>query len=158
VYSSSGLHRVLTYDPAGRLKFNLDLPPSSIAFRPQFSYVHPNHQAFNPPATRVRLNVPHFHGWSFDVTNRDGITLNDMITAISQAFNLPVHQPEYMSFHPRIQASGNAAFQARCQRLARPLAMKRLDFLFPNIWFVGLTRPEDGSNSWDIKLAHAIAP
>jgi hypothetical protein len=148
------MHPVLRYDPTGRMLFNIANPFTSLQFRPEFAPTVMNDVATSTPVTCLYLNLPGYPRWAIQILNPTGITVRDILTNIYQFLHINVCKEEFSSFPIPMQSSASSAFNARTSRDSseRSRGLKRVDFLSPRTFFLGLTLAVDG-HSWDIILS-----
>ena len=93
--------------------------------------------------------------WSIEVMNPRGITVNDVLLKIRELLNRSVASHEMRG---PSQAVAIDSFRARSRADPREHAqgVKRIDFLGPKIFFAGLSRARDGSDSWDLHFSKRV--
>ncbi|KAG1832484.1 hypothetical protein EV424DRAFT_1368930 [Suillus variegatus] len=115
--------------------------------------------ALQPNVSRMTITIPELPAWIIEVVNPHGITVNDVLLKIRETLNQGVTSHE-MQMHRPSHAVGAAieSFRARSRADQREhaLGVKRFDFLGPKVFFVGLTRARDGSDSWNIHLSQNV--
>ncbi|KAF9460159.1 hypothetical protein BDZ94DRAFT_1324241 [Collybia nuda] len=146
------VHPLLERDTSGRIQYNIAHHPSYIQFRTPVS--PQSEQAFYPPITRARIRVPGLPAWSFNAENPQGVTLLDVFNAIYANLHRPVGQSEFAKLPPPVQHTATAGHAARtaANRADFMQGVKRLDCLYPNSLFVGLSLSSDGSGAWNLSL------
>ena len=130
-----------------------------IRFRPCYSPSVMNEQALFPALNRMCITIPGIPVWVVDVRNPTTVTVSDVLGTLHAFFDASVDREEFLTFPPEIQRTSADAFNLRISQnpAARSYGMKRLDLIYPNVYFVGLTRAVNGSLRWDIHLAPAVA-
>jgi len=91
----------------------------------------------------MSVTIPKLPAWTIEVTNPHGITVNDVLLKIREMLNRSVasHEMQRPSHaDPREHAQG----------------VKGVDFLGPKVFFAGLTRARDGSDSWDLHFSQSV--
>ncbi|EIW78120.1 hypothetical protein CONPUDRAFT_138552 [Coniophora puteana RWD-64-598 SS2] len=151
------LHPLLSYDPSGRMMFDIRQDLRLLCLRPPFTPDQYREQAVGPASTRMAITVPNAPYWQIDVSNPQGVTVWDVLTRLSQVLSTTVNTQEAAALAAGIQAA-SASFNARCGSDSRVRAqgMKRFDFLGMKFFFVGLTRARDGSDRWEAHFAPRI--
>lgn len=91
------------------------------------------------------LTVPGI--WTFEAANPHGVTVADVISAISQHLcaRATGYEPEY---HARAGQPGVVRAYERRTAHARGDGLRRVDLLASHTRFAGLSRARDGSDSW----------
>lgn len=85
--------------------------------------------------------------------------MHDVLSRIFQEFQRAIPRQEFVMFTPQMQASTSHAFHTRTNGnpAEHRLGAKRVDFLGPKTFFVGLCRAAEGSDAWDVKFASTVA-
>ena len=140
--------------------FNMMNHLAHIRFRPCYPTSVMNEQALFPASNRMCITIPGIPVWVVDVRNPTTVvTVSDVLGTLHAFFDASVDREEFLTFPAEIQRTSADAFNRRISQnpAARPYGMKRLDLIYPNVFFVGLTRAVDGSLRWDIQLAPSVA-
>ncbi|KAF8208095.1 hypothetical protein K438DRAFT_1574893, partial [Mycena galopus ATCC 62051] len=95
--------------------------------------------------------------WYVDVTNAQGVTLLDVLQTLFDELNQPIVARDFWNDEMRLQDRDRlmCAFKEQCSINGREYAteiakgVKRVDFLGPDVIFVGLVRKKNGV--WEIK-------
>jgi hypothetical protein len=151
-------HPVLRHNPAGNLLFDITQPFMNLRFRPVFPQSVMAEQAIMSPSSSIYINFPGFPRWSLEVTSHTGVTVHDVLANLYELFHRRVGKDEFSAIPPHIQSSATSAFNARTARdpAERARGMKRMDFIFPRVFFVGFSMAADGRR-WDINLSQVVA-
>ncbi|ETW77727.1 hypothetical protein HETIRDRAFT_453867 [Heterobasidion irregulare TC 32-1] len=132
------LDQTLTYNTHSPYNFDVSYAPSGdlLALR---------QSALQPATARMVLTVPGI--WTFEAANPRGVTVADVISAISQHLcaRATGHEPEY---HSRAGQPDVVRAYARRTAHARGDGLRRVDLLMSHTRFAGLSRARDGSDSW----------
>lgn len=93
--------------------------------------------------------------WSIEVINPHGITVNDVLLKIRELLNRSVGSHEMRGPSHAVAID---SFWARSRADPREHAqgVKRIDFLGPKIFFAGLSKARDGSDSWDLHFSKRV--
>ncbi|KIK60946.1 hypothetical protein GYMLUDRAFT_598560 [Collybiopsis luxurians FD-317 M1] len=139
--AESAINPLLKYPP--KAVFNVTYSCSSIAFRDGLTS---NDVAVFPPVHSMVIVLSICHAKKFTVTSSspNGVTVHDILIAISKCmFSAP--QPyELSSLHPNIVARGKASQMAR-RRMNDTTGLRWLDFLGDCVYFGGLVKTPSGS-------------
>lgn len=168
------LHHLLTFWPSFYPGIDFDVSfPASTAIAPKHSAHTLLEPATNPPVTSMVIQhpklvwdivaTPHTPSSFFNGKHRPGrefVSVLDVLSAIYHTLRVPIDHSEYARIEPRAQTRVNAAYYARCDRIADPVArrtesergVRRVDFLTGMNLFEGLTGPRDG-NRWDLRVS-----
>ncbi|KAJ7662276.1 hypothetical protein B0H17DRAFT_1212059 [Mycena rosella] len=157
------LSRPLVYNASKpHIAFDMRRPPEETSFFGAFRPTHARDMAqpaVTPAATRMRL-VHSRLPWYVDVRRAQGITLYDILRALFDELNLPISGRDFWNeeLGRRERDSLTSAFKERCGLDGREHAkeemskgVKRVDFLGPEVIFVGLARR---NGMWEIKTAN----
>lgn len=141
------------------IMFNVMLDLAYVQLRPDCPPTRIWEFALQPKVSRMTITIPELPAWIIEVVNTHGITVNDVLLKIRETLNQGVTSHE-MQMHRPSHAVGAAieSFRARSRADQREhvLGVKRFDFLGPKVFFVGLTRARDGSDSWNIHLSQNV--
>ncbi|KAG1816083.1 uncharacterized protein BJ212DRAFT_1272293 [Suillus subaureus] len=153
----SFLHPLLSRGP--NIMFNITLDLARVQLRPDCPPARIWEFAVQPQVSRMTIIMSELPAWVIEVINPHGITVNDVLLKIRETLNRGVTSHEMQMHRP--SHAVNAAidsFRARTRADQREhaLGVKRLDFLGPKIFFVGLTRARDGSDSWNIHFSQNV--
>ncbi|KAG2129820.1 uncharacterized protein EDB93DRAFT_1234339 [Suillus bovinus] len=151
------LHPLLSRGP--NMMFNITLDLARVQLRPDCPPTRIWEFAVQPTVSRMTITIPEFPTWIIEVVNPHGITVNDVLLNIRETLNRSVTSHE-MQMHGPSHAASVAIDSFRARSRADPrehaLGVKRFDFLGPKIFFVGLTRARDGSDSWNIHFSQNV--
>ncbi|KAG1788837.1 uncharacterized protein HD556DRAFT_1275897 [Suillus plorans] len=151
------LHPLLSRGP--NIMFNVMLDLAYVQLRPDCPPTRIWEFALQPKVSRMTITIPELPAWIIEVVNPHGITVNDVLLKIRETLNQGVTSHE-MQMHRPSHAVGAAieSFRARSRADQREhaLGVKRFDFLGPKVFFVGLTRARDGSDSWNVHLSQNV--
>lgn len=113
--------------------------------------------AVKPPVSRMVITIPELPAWSIEVVNLRGVTVNNVLAMIREMLNRSVASHE-MQRSSRMVNAAMDSFRARSRADPRehPQGVKCVDFLGPKVFFAGLARARDGSDSWEIHFAQNI--
>ncbi|OAX34422.1 hypothetical protein K503DRAFT_444548 [Rhizopogon vinicolor AM-OR11-026] len=147
------LHPLLDCGP--NLMFNVARDLAYVRLRPDCSPTRLQEPAVHPSISHMTIAI--FETWSIEVMvmNPRGITVHDVLFRIREHLNRSVAAHE---MHGPLHAVAMHSFRARCRADPREHAqgVKRVDFLGPKVFFNGLTRARDGSDSWDLHFSHGV--
>jgi hypothetical protein len=117
-----------------------------------------NELASQPSITLVDLNFPAFPKWSLQVSNPMGVTVYDVLIKIYEMLHHRVGKDEFAAFPPQLQNNASSAFNFRVSRdpTEHVHGIKRIDVVYPNIFFVGLALAADGYR-WDVHLSTTVS-
>ncbi|KAG1751571.1 uncharacterized protein EDB91DRAFT_1106051 [Suillus paluster] len=151
------LHPLLSRGP--NMMFNVTRDLACVQLRPDCPPTRLREFAVQPPVYRMTITIPELPAWTIEVVNSHGITVNDVLFKIRETLNRGVASHE-MQMH-RLSHAVSAAidfFRARSRADPREHAqgVKRVDFLGPKVFFAGITRARDGSDSWDIYFSQNV--
>ncbi|KAG1890260.1 hypothetical protein F4604DRAFT_1709527 [Suillus subluteus] len=105
--------------------------------------------AVQPKVSRMTIIIAELPAWIIEVVNPHGITVNDVLLKIRETLNRgPSHAVN--------AAIDSFRARSRADQREHALGVKRLDFLGPKIFFAGLTRARDGSDSWNIHFSQNV--
>lgn len=109
-------------------------------------------QAISPSQQRLFVR---YKTWTIDVTNRNGVTVGDVLATLCYTMQTPVTSNEFSQFRPDDQGAATQYFTARTagNEAAYKQGLIRCDFVGRKRFFVGLVRAHDGSDRWDLQLA-----
>ncbi|KIJ59990.1 hypothetical protein HYDPIDRAFT_117902 [Hydnomerulius pinastri MD-312] len=94
--------------------------------------------------------MPEFPSWPIEVVNARGVTVSDVLVRIRDVLNRSVSPME-----TAVSGIASEYFRARTRADPREFAqgVKRMDFLGPNVFFLGLSRAYDGQDRWDVHFS-----
>lgn len=151
------LHPLLSRGP--NIMFNVTLDIACVQLRPDCLPTRLWEFAVQPKVPRMSIAISELPAWTIEVVNPHGITVNDVLLKIRETLNRGVTSHEMQMHRPSHAVSAAIdSFRARSRADQREHAqgVKRFDFLGPKIFFVGLTRARDGSDSWTIHFSHNV--
>lgn len=136
--------------------FNITLDLAYVQLRPDCPPNRVWEFAVQPTVSRMTIIIPELPAWIIEVVNPQGITVNDVLLKIRETLNRGVTSHEMQMHRP--SHAVNAAIdsfraRSRADQREHALGVKRLDFLGPKVFFAGLTRARDGSDSWNIHFS-----
>lgn len=115
--------------------------------------------AVQPPVSHmiITVTVPELPAWTIEVVNPRGVTVNNVLAMIRETLNRSVASHEMQRSSRAVNAAIDS-FRARSRADPHEHAqgVKRVDFLSPKVFFTGLSRARDGSDSWEIHLAQNV--
>jgi hypothetical protein len=113
--------------------------------------------AVQPPVSHMIIIVPELPAWTIEVVNPRGVTVNNVLAMIREMLNRSVASHEMQRSSRAVNAAIDS-FRARSRADPREHAqgVKRVDFLGPKVYFAGLARVRDGSDSWEIHFAQNV--
>ncbi|KAG2038466.1 hypothetical protein BDR03DRAFT_954860 [Suillus americanus] len=149
------LHSLLSYGP--NLKFNVTRDLTHVQLRPGCRATMLQELAVQPPVSHMIITIPELPAWTIDVVNPRGVTVNNVLAMIRETLNRSVTSHE-MQRSSRVVNAAIDSFRARSRADPREhtQGVKRVDFLGPKVFFVGLARARDGSDSWEIHFAQNV--
>ncbi|OJA19765.1 hypothetical protein AZE42_12739 [Rhizopogon vesiculosus] len=149
--SSMVLHPLLDRGP--NLMFNVARDLAYVRLRPDCSPTRLQELAVHPSVSHMTIAI--FETWSIEVMNPRGITVHDVLLRIREHLNRSVAAHE---MHGSLHAVAMESFRVRSRADPRERAqgVKRVDFLGPKVFFTGLTRARDGSDSWDLHFSQRV--
>lgn len=150
------LHPLLSRGP--NMMFNVTLDLAFVQLRPGCPPTRLWELAVQPNVSRMIITIPGLPAWTIEVVNPHGVTVNDVLLKIRETLNRGVSSHEMQMQPPQAASAAIDSFRARSRADQREHAqgVKRLDFLSPKIFFVGLTRARDGSDSWNIHFSQNV--
>lgn len=139
--------------------FNITLDLACVQLRPDCPPTRIWEFAIQPKVSHMIITISELPAWTIEVVNPHGITVNDVLLKISETLNRGVTSHEMQMHRP--SHAVNAAIdsfraRSRADQREHALGVKRLDFLGPKFFFVGLTRARDGSDSWNIHFSQNV--
>lgn len=149
------LHSLLSYGP--NLRFNVTRDLAYVQLRPDCPPTMLQELAVKPPVSRMVITIPELPAWSIEVVNLRGVTVNNVLAMIREMLNRSVASHEMQRSSRTVNAAMDS-FRARSRADPRehPQGVKCVDFLGPKVFFAGLARARDGSDSWEIHFAQNI--
>jgi hypothetical protein len=113
--------------------------------------------AVQPPVSHMIIIVPELPAWTIEVVNPRGVTVDNVLAMIREMLNRSVASHEMQRSSRAVNAAIDS-FRARSRADPREHAqgVKRVDFLGPKVYFAGLARVRDGSDSWEIHFAQNV--
>ncbi|OAX34420.1 hypothetical protein K503DRAFT_859221 [Rhizopogon vinicolor AM-OR11-026] len=147
------LHPLLSRGP--NLMFNVTRDLAYVQLRPDCLPTMLQEPAVHPPVFHMTIAIFELHTWSIEVMNPRCITVHDVLLRIREQLNRSAAAHEMRN---PSHAVAMDSFRARCRADPREHAqgVKRVDFLGPKVFFNGLTRARDGSDSWDLHFSHGV--
>jgi hypothetical protein len=147
------LHPLLSRGP--NLMFNVTRDLAHVQLRPDCSPNRLQESAVHPPVSHMIISIFELPAWSIEVMNPRGVTVSDVLLKVRELVNRNVASHE---MHGPSHAVAIDSFRARSRADPRERAqgVKRVDFLGPKVFFAGLTRARDGSDSWDLHFSHRV--
>jgi len=151
------LHPLLSRGP--NIMFNITRDLACIQLRPDCPPNRIWEFAVQPTVSRMTIIISELPAWIIEVMNPHGITVNDVLHKIWETLNRGVASHEMQMHRP--SHAVNAAVESfrarsRADQREHALGVKRLDFLGPRIFFVGLSIARDGSDSWNIHFSQNV--
>ncbi|KAG2055925.1 hypothetical protein BDR06DRAFT_1019892 [Suillus hirtellus] len=149
------LHSLLSYGP--NLRFNITQDLAHVQLRPGCSPIMLQELAVQPPVSHMIITIPELCAWTIEVVNPRGITVNNVLAMIRETLNRSVASHEMQRSSRAVNAAIDS-FRARSRADPREHAqgVKRVDFLGPKVFFAGLARARDGSDSWEMLFAQNV--
>ncbi|KAG1731556.1 hypothetical protein EDB19DRAFT_1912465 [Suillus lakei] len=149
------LHSLLSYGP--NLRFNITRDLAHVQLRPGCPPNTLQELAVQPPVSRMIITVPELPAWMIEVVNPRGVTVNDVLAKICETLNRSV-APHEMQRSSRAVNAAIDSFRARSRAdpCEHAQGVKRVDFLGPKVFFAGLARTRDGSDSWEIHFSQSV--
>ncbi|KAH7908895.1 hypothetical protein BJ138DRAFT_1156591 [Hygrophoropsis aurantiaca] len=149
------LHPLLCYDPTARLMFNVTRDTRYVQLRPECSPRMLQAPALTPPVPRLLITITGFPAWAIEVVNPRGVTVSDVLGRIFDTLNCPVSQQEITQYPAAMVTSAGHSFRARTQMVPQEYAqgVKRVDFIAPKVFFVGLTKCRSGHDRWEVHFS-----
>lgn len=150
------LHPLLSRGP--NMMFNITLDLAFVQLRPGCPPTRLWELAVQPNVSRMSITISGLPAWTIEVVNPHGVTVNDVLLKIRETLNRGVSSHEMQMQPPHAASAAIDSFRARSRADQREHAqgVKRLDFLSPKIFFFGLTRARDGSDSWNIHFSQNV--
>ncbi|KAG1748456.1 uncharacterized protein EDB91DRAFT_1114088 [Suillus paluster] len=148
------LHSLLSYGP--NLRFNVTRDLAHVQLRPGCPPTMLQELAVHPPVSHMTITTSELPAWTIEVVNPRGVTVNDVLFKIREMLNRSVASQE-MQRSSRAASAAIESCRARSRADPREYAqgVKRVDFLGPKVFFAGLARARDGSDSWEIHFSHS---
>ncbi|KAG0704491.1 hypothetical protein DFH29DRAFT_372755 [Suillus ampliporus] len=141
------------------MMFNVTRDLACVQLRPNCPPTMLREFAIQPPVSRMTITISELPAWTIEVVNPHGISVNDVLHTIRETLNRGVASHE-MQMHRPSYAVSTAMNSFRARSCADPRehaqGVKRVDFLGPKVFFAGLTRARDGSDSWEIYFSQSI--
>lgn len=149
------LHSLLSYGP--NLRFNVTRDLAHVQLRPDCPPTMLQQLAVQPPVSHMIITVPELPAWIIEVVNPRGVTVNNVLAMICETLNQSVASHEMQRSSRAVNAAIDS-FRGRSRADPREHAqgVKRVDFLGPKVFFAGLARARDGSDSWEIQFAQNV--
>lgn len=150
------LHPLLSHGP--NMMFNVTLDLACVQLRQGCPSTRLWEFAVQPKLSRMSITISELPAWTIEVVNPHGITVNDILLKIRETLNRGVTSHEMQMQPPHAVSAAIDSFRARSRADQREHAqgVKRFDFLSPKLFFVGLTRARDGSDSWNIHFSKNV--
>ncbi|KAG0699182.1 hypothetical protein DFH29DRAFT_809422, partial [Suillus ampliporus] len=149
------LHSLLSYGP--NVRFNVTRDLAHVQLRPGCPPTMLQELAIHPPVSHMTITISELPTWTLEVVNPRGVTVNDVLFKIRETLNRSVASQE-MQRSSRAVSVAIDSFRARSRTDPHEQAqgVKCVDFLGPKVFFAGLTRARDGSDSWDIHFSQNV--
>lgn len=136
----------------GHIHYDLANHPRYIEFAANLNDIT-TEEAFYPQTRRAHIRVPAL-GLSFTAENPSSVTMLDVLNAVYSNLHQVLSRDEFNALPVAIQ---NAAIAGKNQRAGNRAefrdGLRRVDCLFPNHLFVGLSLATDGSGAWNLNTA-----
>lgn len=113
--------------------------------------------AVQPPVSHMIITIPELPAWVIEVVNPRGITVNNVLAMIRETLNQSVASHEIQRSSRAVNAAiDSSRARSRADPREHTQGVKRVDFLGPKVFFTGLARARDGSDSWEIHFAQNV--
>ncbi|KAF9652779.1 hypothetical protein BDM02DRAFT_3108905 [Thelephora ganbajun] len=168
-HSTPVLHTILAYNPTPCIYFNVTRPTRELVVGPNYTNFKTatlEESAFQTPVPYVTLFVPDLgaeilvggapsgamaHGHS-----SHPVTVSNVLNTLGLWLSQVVTREECKALPPPVMATATQYLQARTKGYPGSDGMRRFDLLCGRIFFVGLTRTNDGSNRWIVHLSSRV--
>lgn len=149
------LHSLLSYGP--NLRFNVTRDLSHVQLRPGCPSTMLQELAVQPPVSHIIITIPELPAWVIEVVNPRGVTVNNVLAMICETLNQSVASHEMQRSSRAVNAAiDSSRARSRADPREHTQGVKRVDFLGPKVFFTGLARARDGSDSWEIHFAQNV--
>ena len=169
MHSAPVLHPILGYNPAPCIYFNVTRPTRELVVRSgytNFNAATLEESAFQTPVPYVTLFVPDL-GAEIQVGGAPSgamayghssypVTVSNIINTLGLWLSQVATREECKAIPPSTMATAAQYLQARTQGYPGSDGMRRFDLLCGRIFFVGLSRANDGSNRWIVHLSPRV--
>lgn len=156
-------HTLLSVTASPLLYYHLTMDPSAAQLHPSLPRQALTEPATQPPLPFISIISPHLP-WSINVTPSKltpYVTVADVLDALYNFLRQNVTPEDFKSLNPRDQQRATDAYKRRYKRIPDPRAyeqekakgVKRVDFLFEKVVFMGLVGTKYGPEMWELHVA-----